>query len=220
MDQPSSPNPKDCATNDDALPPTHEDVLPNNVPEPKDDHACDHLWGLQLPSGILLRSTSGTAVDVSTLPGLSVIFCYPRTGKPKDPIPADWDAIPGARGCTPQACSFNRTRSSLSDLGIAHIFGLSTQDSEYQRSCKDRLQLRFDLLSDAGYEFCEKLRLPMFEWRDMRLVRRITLLVQQGRVVWVDYPVFPADQSAEKVVGFLKSQPINSGKGVGCGNEE
>lgn len=217
MDEPST----EAAAGEggDVLPETHEDVLPGNLPEPKDDHACDHLWGAALPEGVLLRSTSGTAVDLSALRGLSVIFCYPRTGKPKDPIPADWDAIPGARGCTPQACSFNRTRSSLADAGVAHIFGLSTQDSDYQRSCKDRLQLKFDLLSDANFEFCEKLRLPMFEWREMRLVRRITLLVEKGKIVWLDYPVFPADQSAEKVVGFLKKQPINNAeKGVGCGN--
>ncbi|KAK7728548.1 hypothetical protein SLS57_002437 [Botryosphaeria dothidea] len=195
-----------------------EDVLPPGLPKPVDDHKCDHLWGSAFPS-IPLLSTEGKEVDVSKLEGYTIIFCYPRTGKPKEPVPADWDAIPGARGCTPQACSFKAATSQLKGLGITNIFGLSTQDTEHQNICREHLRLGYHLLSDEKFKLCEALRLPMFEWGDMRLVKRVTLLVDHGKIVWIDYPVFPADKSAEKVVEFMEKQPINKRGNPRCGNE-
>lgn len=183
-----------------------------------DDHKCDHLRGSTMPS-VPLLSTEDKVVDVSKLKGYTVIFCYPRTGKPKEPVPTDWDAIPGARGCTPQACSFKAATSQLKGLGISRIFGLSTQSTEHQKVCREHLRLGYHLLSDEKFEFCEALGLPMFEWGNMRLVKRVTLLIDHGKIVWLDYPVFPADKSAEKVVEFLKQQPLNLSGKPRCGND-
>ncbi|GME36624.1 putative redoxin family protein [Neofusicoccum parvum] len=197
---------------------TSEDVYPPGLPKPVDDHKCDHLWGMDVPS-VPLVSTDGKTVDVSKLKGFTVVFCYPRTGRPKEPVPSDWDAIPGARGCTPQACSFKAATSQLKGLQISNIFGLSTQDTEHQKICQEHLRLNYHLISDEHFAFCEALRLPMFEWGNMRLVKRVTLLLDHGKIVWVDYPVFPADKSAERVVEHMKKQPINGSSSGRCGNE-
>ncbi|KAB2580915.1 putative redoxin domain-containing protein [Lasiodiplodia theobromae] len=194
-----------------------EDVLPPNLPRPVDDHKCDHLWSMDLPS-LPLPSTNDETVDLSKLKGLTVVFCYPRTGKPKESVPEDWDAIPGARGCTPQACSFKAATSELKGLGISRIFGLSTQETEHQKLTREHLRLGYHLLSDEHFKFCEALSLPMFEYGSWKLVRRVSLVIQDGKIVWVDYPVFPPDKSAEKVVKYLKSQPINNPGQARCGN--
>jgi peroxiredoxin len=181
--------------------------LPSDLPRPEDDGACDHLPGLALP-GLRLPSTSGRLVDLGALgAGRTVIYCYPRTGRPGEPLPDGWDAIPGARGCTPQACAFRDHHRELADVG-AEVYGLSTQTNDYQREMAERLHLPFEVLSDAGCAFVDALRLPTFEVDGMRLVKRLTLIVRDGRIEHVFYPVFPPDASADQVIDWLKRHPL------------
>ncbi|MGH2532785.1 MAG: peroxiredoxin [Thermomicrobiales bacterium] len=179
--------------------------VPENLPVPVDDGACDHLPGFTLPS-VPLRSTSGKTVDLSRLPGRTVVYVYPRTGRPDQPIPAGWDEIPGARGCTPQSCAFRDHHAELQALD-ARVFGLSTQDTAYQTEAVERLHLPFPLLSDADLAFGRALNLPTFEVDDMGLLKRVTLIVRDGRVDYLFYPVFPPDQNAAKVIAWLSAHP-------------
>ena len=152
-----------------------------------------------------LASTSGRDVDLGALGlGRTVIYCYPRTGRAGEPLPDGWDAIPGARGCTPQACAFRDHQAELAALG-AHVFGLSTQDSAYQREMAERLHLPFEILSDSDLAFATALRLPTFMAGGMRLIRRLTLIVRDGTIENVFYPVFPPNKSAEEVVRWLRA---------------
>ena len=177
--------------------------LPEDLPVPTDDGAADHLPGIQIPS-VSLSSTSGETVDLSALPGRTVVYCYPMTGRPGSDLPSGWDEIPGARGCTPQSCSFRDHHADLQALG-ARVFGLSTQDTEYQREATQRLHLPFALLSDEELAFADTLRLPTFEVEDMVLLKRLTLIIRDGRIEKVFYPVFPPDRSAQDVVGWLEA---------------
>jgi peroxiredoxin len=177
--------------------------LPEDLPVPTDDGAADHLPGIQIPS-VPLSSTAGETVDLSALSGRTVVYCYPMTGRPGSDLPSGWDEIPGARGCTPQSCSFRDHHAELEALG-ARVFGLSTQDTEYQREATQRLHLPFALLSDEDLAFADTLRLPTFEVDDMVLLKRLTLIIKDGRIEKVFYPVFPPDRSAEDVVGWLEA---------------
>lgn len=165
------------------------------------------MVGTTLPS-VTLSSTSGGTLNVSALKGLTIIFCYPRTGAPGESVPKSWDLIPGARGCTPQACSFRDTTSELHGLGVNHIFGLSTQDTPYQTEVKERLHLPYELLSDKDLAFVHALRLPTFEWEEKKLVKRLAMAVKDSQIVKVWYPVFPPDISAHQVVDWLKNQSV------------
>lgn len=181
------------------------DRLPEGLPVPTDDGACDHLPGTVLPS-VELPSTAGYAVDLSSLPGRTVVYIYPRTGRPdEEPLPG-WDEIPGARGCTPQSCAFRDHYQELSALG-ARVFGLSSQTTDYQQEAAERLRLPFPLLSDAGLGFAHALRLPTFEAGGMVLIKRITLVVRDGRIEKLFYPVFPPDKNAEEVIAWLEANP-------------
>jgi len=176
--------------------------LPNNLPAPEDDGAADHLPGMRLPP-VSLASTSGEVVDLSALPGRTVVYCYPMTGRPDRSLPTGWDEIPGARGCTPQSCSFRDHHAELRALG-ARVFGLSTQDTDYQREAATRLHLPFALLSDADLAFAGALGMPTFEVEGMVLLKRLTLVIDEGWIEKVFYPVFPPDRSAEEVVEWLE----------------
>ena len=176
-------------------------ALPPDLPVPVDDGACDHLPGLVLPS-IPLPATDGDLVDIAALQGRSVVYCYPRTGRPDQEMPPGWNGIPGARGCTPQSCAFRDHHAELRALD-ARVFGLSTQDTAYQREAADRLHLPFPLLSDADLAFARALRLPTFETSGMTLIKRLTLMVGDGRIEHVFYPVFPPDADAGRVVAWL-----------------
>jgi peroxiredoxin len=176
--------------------------LPNDLPVPEDDGAADHLPGMRLPP-ISLASTSGAVVDLTALPGRTVVYCYPMTGKPDRSLPAGWDEIPGARGCTPQSCSFRDHHAELRALG-ASVFGLSTQDTDYQSEAATRLHLPFALLSDADLAFAGALGMPTFEVEGMVLLKRLTLVIDEGWIEKVFYPVFPPDRSAEEVVEWLE----------------
>ena len=176
--------------------------LPEGLPATVDDGACDHLPGMALPS-LALPSTSGGVVNLSSLPGRTVVYCYPMTGRPDADLPTGWDEIPGARGCTPQSCAFRDHDAELQDLG-AEVFGLSTQSTAYQREAAERLRLPFGLLSDEGLAFAKALGLPTFELEGMVLVKRLTLLIRDGRIEAVFYPVFPPNENAEEVIRWLQ----------------
>ena len=178
--------------------------LPKDLPRPVDDGACAHLAGLRLPS-VPLVSTGGRGVDLSQLAGRTVVYCYPRTGRPDREVPAGWNQIPGARGCTPQSCAFRDHYQELRGLGVGEVFGLSTQDSAYQREAAERLHLPFDLLSDEKLAFAEALKLPTFSVDGMTLIKRLTLILRDGAIEKVFYPVFPPDQNAEQVTRWLEA---------------
>jgi len=178
--------------------------LPKDLPVPVDDGACAHLAGMRLPAAPLL-STSGRTVDLAALQGRTVVYCYPRTGRPDRDVPTGWNQIPGARGCTPQSCAFRDHYQELRGLGVTEVFGLSTQDSDYQREAAARLHLPFELLSDEKLAFAKALKLPTFSVDRMTLVKRLTLIVRDGVIEKVFYPVFPPDRNAPEVVSWLRS---------------
>jgi peroxiredoxin len=181
--------------------------LPADLPAPEDDGAADHLAGLALAS-VQLPSTDGGAVDLAALKGQTVVYCYPKTGVPGEALPEGWDAIPGARGCTPETCGFRDHFAELKAAGAIRVFGLSTQSTPYQQEFHGRLQLPFPLLSDAKLEFARALRLPTFEaWGDT-LIKRITLIVRDGRIEHVFYPIFPPDAHAAEVLGWLRAHRL------------
>ena len=179
-------------------------VLPADLPVPLDDGGARHLPGLLLPA-LALMSTDGTSIDISKLAGRTVLYIYPRTGRPGQPLPDGWDAIPGARGCTPQSCAFRDHFAELKQLGVAQVLGLSTQDSDYQREAVERLHLPFSILSDHDLKFTRALKLPTFEVAGMTLLKRMALVIDDGIITKVFYPVFPPDKSAEEVVGWLRA---------------
>ena len=175
----------------------------SSIPKPEDDGAASHLVGMRLPS-IPLPATDGTLVDLSALPGRVVVYAYPRTGIPGIENPPGWDMIPGARGCTPQSCAFRDHFAELKALGVTRLFGLSTQDTAYQREAADRLHLPFPILSDAELILATNLHLPMFMTSGMTLLARMALVIEDGTIVKVFYPVFPPDKNAEEVVAWLR----------------
>lgn len=181
--------------------------LPDDLPVPVDDGAARHLPGRRLPA-LALPSTAGRQVRLDALGGgWTVLYCYPRTGRPDDPGPPAWDAIPGARGCTPQACSYRDHHAELRGLG-ARVFGVSTQPTAYQQEMAQRLHLPYEVLSDAEFQLTEALALPTFEAGGMRLLKRLTLLVHAGRIEACFYPVFPPDADAEHVLAWLRERAV------------
>jgi peroxiredoxin len=179
--------------------------LPANLPVPLDDGATNHLKGEKLPT-ISLLSTQGRSIAMGGVSGRLVIYCFPMTGQPGVPLPEGWDEIPGARGCTPQSCSFRDHYQELQALG-AEVIGLSVQSTEYQREMAERLHLPFPVVSDIDYQFQTALNLPTFTVAGMRLLKRVTLVANSGVIEAVHYPIFPSDSDADWVVNYLKNQP-------------
>ena len=187
---------------------TNPFALPPDLPRPIDDGACDHLPGMRLPP-LTLPSTAGSMVDLRALPqGRTVIYAYPMTGVPGVALPEGWDLIPGARGCTPQSCGFRDHAGELAALG-ASVFGLSTQPSAYQREMAERLHLPFEVLSDDRFAFADALGLPTFTVEGRRLLGRLTLIIREGAIEHVLYPVFPPDESAIEVLRWLRAHPLD-----------
>jgi peroxiredoxin len=177
----------------------------STIPAPVDDGAPQHLVGAPVPA-VGLPATDGTNVDLSSLAGRTVLYAYPRTGRPGVPNPEGWDLIPGARGCTPQACSFRDHFEELMALGVAHLYGLSSQSTAYQHEAWERLHLPFPLLSDERLLLTHAMRLPTFAVEGITLLKRFTLVIDEGTVTHVFYPVFPPDQSASDVIAWLKGE--------------
>jgi len=180
----------------------------SKIPAPTDDGGAKHLPGKRVPS-LSLLATDDTAVDLSMLTGRTVVFAYPRTGEPgKISLVDDWDMIPGARGCTPQTCSFRGLYGELKAAGASHVFGLSTQDNAYQTEMASRLHLPFPVLSDEKLALSRALNLPTMAVAGLTLIKRLALIIDDGVIKHVFYPVFPPDRNAGDVLEWLKDNPV------------
>ncbi len=182
-------------------------TLPKDLPVPVDDGAANHLLEAIVPS-VLLPSTANRQVDLArgSEERRVVVYCYPRTGRPgEEPLNgyAAWNRIPGARGCTPQSCAFRDFYGELQNLG-AEVFGLSTQTTEYQQELVEREHLPFEILSDAELRFTNALRLPTFEVEGATLLKRLTFIASERKIIKVFYPVFPPDKNAREVIAWLQ----------------
>ena len=185
---------------------TSFEQLPTGLPVPVDDGAAAHLRGRTLP-GLRLPATTGGEVDLGALRGRTVLYIYPRTGVPGEPLPTGWDSIPGARGCTPETCAFRDHHAELRAAGAA-VLGLSAQPPAEQAEAAGRLGLPFPLLSDPELRLAAELDLPTFGVDAMVLYRRLTLVVDDGVIDHVFYPVFPPDGHAVEVLEWLRSHPV------------
>ena len=186
--------------------PSNYNELPVNLPVPVDDGATRHLKGMRLPD-FNLEATIGKTINLGEIHARLVIYCYPMTGQPNVALPEGWDQIPGARGCTPQSCSYRDHYQELCDLG-AEVVGLSVQTTHYQKEMADRLHLPFPIVSDARYEFQKALNMPTFEAAGMTLLKRVTLIANHGVIEAVHYPIFPSDSDAPWVIQYLKTHTV------------
>jgi peroxiredoxin len=179
--------------------------LPANLPVPQDDGACDHLEGMRLPA-LNLSSTAGGTVNLAMITqGPTVLFFYPRTGRPDEPAPVGWDEIPGARGCTPQSCGFRDLKNEFEALGV-QVLGVSTQDTDFHREFIERMHIPFAFLSDKDLALTRALRLPTFIYGGMELLRRMAWYCEGGVIQKVFYPVFPPNRNAETVLGWIRGR--------------
>ncbi|HZZ52554.1 MAG TPA: peroxiredoxin [Pseudonocardia sp.] len=184
-------------------------TLPANIPAPRDDGASDHLPGTALPA-LRLASTSGRSVALNSLDsGRTIIYLYPLTGRPGADLPEGWDLIPGARGCTPEACGFRDHHRDLLDAGVTGVYGLSSQDSDYQREVVERLRLPFEMLADPELTLARALGLPTLTVAGMTLFARLTLVIRDDVIEHAFYPIFPPDEHARQVLGWLRENPIH-----------
>lgn len=186
---------------------TTYESLPSNLPVPEDDGAADHLPGMRMPR-LTLAATDGAAVDLSALgEGRTVLYLYPMSGKPGTDVPDGWNAIPGARGCTPEACGFRDHIQELHQAGAEQVYGLSSQDTAYQTEFAGRLSLPFAILSDPELRLGELLRLPTFQAAGQRLYKRLTIIASDSEIEHVFYPIFPPDKHADEVLSWLRAHP-------------
>jgi len=182
--------------------------LPSNLPVPLDDGAARHLPGLEMPH-LHFPATTGGTIDISAVGSpRAVIYIYPMTGRPGVPLPTDWDLIPGARGCTPEACAFRDHYAELKAAG-SEVYGLSSQTTDYQAEAAQRLNLPFALLSDERMELADALHLPTFAVDELVLYKRLTLIVRAGRIEHVFYPIFPPDRHADEVLDWLHANSLD-----------
>jgi len=179
-------------------------ILPPNIPAPQDDGAAKHLASMKLPD-LALPATTGAAVNLAKLKGRTVVYIYPRTGVPGVDLPPGWNDIPGARGCTPQSCGFRDHFGELKRLGVAQLYGLSTQDTAYQQEAATRLHLPFAILSDEAFALTKALKLPTFTTSGMTLLKRMALVIDDGVISKAFYPVFPPDKNAAEVIAWLQA---------------
>ena len=182
---------------------TNLSQLPTDLPIPQDDGCANHLKGMKLPN-VSLNATNGSTVHFGDIKGKLVIYCYPMTGQPNIALPDGWDQIPGARGCTPQSCSFRDHYQEIQALG-ADLVGLSVQTTEYQKEMVDRLHLPFPVVSDVNYQFQKALNMPTFVASGMTLLKRVTLIANNGVIEAAHYPIFPSDSDPAWVINYLKS---------------
>ena len=174
----------------------------SKIPAPKGEENLSHLNNYTIKQ-VKLKSTDDKLVELSEIKGLTIIYIYPMTGQPDKPLPDNWDNIPGARGCTPQSCSFRDNFSQLKKLNVDNIFGLSTQNNQYQKEMVKRLNLPYQVLSAKKLEFDNQLKLPIFEVEHMKLIIRITLILSNNKIIKYFYPVFPPDKNVNDVIKFL-----------------
>ena len=186
-------------------------VLPEGLPVPEDDGAADHLPGMSMPE-LTLATSAGASVELQALPaGRTIVYLYPLTGRPGVDLPEGWDAIPGARGCSTEACDFRDHFADLRDAGAAAVYGMSSQSPEYQAEVVDRLGLPFPMISDEGMLLADALRLPTFAaGGHERLYSRLTLVVRDGSIEHVFYPIFPPNTHAQQVLAWLREHPAEA----------
>lgn len=176
--------------------------LPTDLPAPKDDGAADHLVGIEVPE-VELPSTLDREVNLAELARETLVaYMYPKTGVPGLPLPAGWDDIPGARGCTPQSCAYRDSLAEFSALG-ATVVGISAQSPEEQREFAEREHIPFALLNDSSLHLAEQLRLPTFTVDGRTLYKRLTFIARAGKIARVFYPVFPPDRNTAEVLTWL-----------------
>jgi peroxiredoxin len=188
--------------------PPNLNELPANLPRPKDDGGARHLQGMAMPD-LELPSTSNRRVNLSTVNAPRIVlYAYPMTGRPDRTLPRGWDDIPGARGCTPETCGFRDHHKALAKLH-AEVFGVSTQSTEYQQEMVKRLEVPFEVLSDERFALTRALRLPTFTVEGMTLLKRLTLVINKGRIEHVFYPVFPPDKHAVEIIAWLTAHPVD-----------
>lgn len=181
--------------------------LPDDLPVPVDDGAADHLPGTSMPA-LAVIATNGETVKLDQLgPGRSVLYFYPLTGRPGVDLPHGWDNIPGARGCTTEACDFRDHHADLVAAGAETIYGVSSQDTDYQHELVDRLKVPFSMLADPDFTIASALELPTFTAGGQRLYSRLTLIVDNGRIEHVFYPIFPPNQHAQQILTWLPANP-------------
>lgn len=172
-----------------------------------DDGAADHLPGRVVPAA-RLGSTLGGRLDLGEVTRrLAVIYIYPRTEVPSAPLPAAWEQIPGAHGCTPQSCAFRDHVLELAAYGVS-VFGLSSQSLSEQREFAQIEQIPFPLLSDPDLRFAEALGLPTFQADGRHFYRRLTFLAREQRIAKVFYPILAPHQNASQVLRWLATQPV------------
>lgn len=177
----------------------------SGIPAPADDGGARHLTGMRI-ADVALPATDGTAISLAGRNGTVVVFAYPRTGTPGQiSLVDDWDMIPGARGCTPQTCAFRDLAADLKAAGADEIYGLSTQDTPYQRELAARLHLPFSVLSDEKLALTKAMKLPTMEIAGSTLIKRMALVIRDGVIAKVFYPVFPPDRNAADVLAWLKA---------------
>jgi peroxiredoxin len=179
-------------------------VLPDNLPVPVDGGECDHLLGQPVPA-LTLESSTGPVSFRELAVDLAVLYVYPRTGRPDRSTPPEWDAIPGARGCTPQSCAYRDHAADFTDLG-ARVAGLSAQTLEEQKEFAEREHMAFPVIADPERQLGAALRMPTFVFEGLELYKRVTLVLEATHVVKVFYPVFPPDQDAPRVIAWLKER--------------
>lgn len=178
------------------------EVLPDNLPVPVDDGACQHLEGMQVPL-IALTGSSGNTVIIGAAQGIVVVYFYPLIGRPDSPPMLGWNDIPGARGCTPQSCGFRDLYTEFNALGVT-VYGVSSQSHAEQVEATRRLHLPFELVSDSMFELAHALVLPTFEYNSLRLLKRLTLILEDGIIRKIFYPVFPPNENAASVLNWIR----------------
>jgi peroxiredoxin len=181
-------------------------LLPADLPVPENDGAADHLPRLSMPA-IELPATTGETVRLDALGGgRTVVYLYPMTGRPGVDLPVGWDEIPGARGCTPESCGFRDHHTELLGAGAARVFGLSSQNTDYQREAVERLRLPFAMLSDTSLRLADALGLPTFTVEGRRLFKRLTLIVREAVIEHVFFPIFPPNEHARQVLDWFEGR--------------
>lgn len=183
-------------------------TLPEGLPVPEDDGAAGHLPGVRMPD-LTLSTSDGNTVSLAELgAGRTVIYLYPLTGRPGVDLPDGWDTIPGARGCSTEACDFSNHFDQLRQAGAERVYGMSSQDPDYQDEVVQRLRLPFTMISDPALALADALRLPTFSAPGHdRLYSRLTLIVRDSMVEHVFYPIFPPNTHAQQVLDWIESHP-------------
>jgi peroxiredoxin len=179
----------------------------SDLPIPLDDGKCNHLLGMNLPN-VVLFSTSDKKVDLSKLKGLSVLYFYPKTGRPDIKSPDGWDEIPGAKGCTPQSCSFRDKNEIFTKLNVK-VYGISTQSTSYQKEVVERLHLPYEILSDEDLKLTKELNLPTFDIDNMILTKRVTLICKNSKIIKVFYPISPPEKNPKEVLDWIEKNQFN-----------